>query len=30
MAKKNDLKNSMTAALKGGLDSLIQYTAGQK
>ena len=25
MAKKNDLKNSMSAGLTGGLDSLIQY-----
>ena len=24
MAKKNDLKNSMSAGLTGGLDSLIQ------
>lgn len=30
MAKKNDLKNSMSAGLTGGLDSLIQSTAGQK
>lgn len=33
MAKKNDLKNSMSAGLTGGLDSLIQLiqsTAGQK
>ena len=27
MAKKNDLKNSMSAGLTGGLDSLIQSTA---
>ena len=26
MAKKNDLKNSMSAGLTGGLDSLIQPT----
>ena len=30
MVKKNDLKNSMSAGLTGGLDSLIQSTAGQK
>ena len=30
MAKKNDLKNSMSAGLTGGLDSLIQSTSGQK
>lgn len=30
MAKKNDLKNSMSAGLTGGLDSLNQSTAGQK
>ena len=30
LAKKNDLKNSMSAGLTGGLDSLIQSTAGQK
>ena len=30
MAKKNDLKNSMSAGLTGGLDSLTQSTAGQK
>lgn len=30
MAKKNDLKNSMSAGLTGGLDSLIQSTAGQR
>ena len=29
MAKKNDLKNSMSAGLTGGLDSLIQSTAGR-
>lgn len=30
MAKKNDLKNSMSAGLTGGLDSLIQSTAGKE
>ena len=30
MAKKNDLKNNMSAGLTGGLDNLIQSTAGQK
>ena len=30
MAKKNDLKNNMSAGLTGGLDNLLQSTAGQK
>ena len=30
MAKKNDLKNNMSAGPTGGLDNLIQSTAGQK
>ena len=30
MAKKNDLKNSMSGGLMGGLDGLIQSTSGKQ
>lgn len=30
MAKKNDLKNSMSGGLVGGLDGLIQSTSGKQ